>query len=74
MYFMTLLYSLNTSKKRIADTIKLIKMRFIILQLFQQLLASFENFQFFETAEPGQRGGGGGEQTVGPQVTGTNTL
>ena len=33
-------------------------MRFIILQLFQQLLASFENFQFFETAELRQGGGG----------------
>ncbi len=31
-------------------------MRFIILQLFQQLLASFENSQFFETAEPRQGG------------------
>ncbi len=50
-------------------------MQFIILQLFQQLLASFKNFQFFETMEPGQGGGGGGgegEQTVGQQVPGTN--
>ena len=39
--------------------LKSIKMQFIVLQLFQPLSASFEDFQFIKTAKLG--GGGGAD-------------